>query len=192
MPGICRTYCCLIKICPFASNSFHSWPLFTDSSGLIQILAQIMLSQWFFFFCTRFSNCFERDSSCPSESVGLFVLFCFVLLTVTDGSFEQSCSQQTFQVFLCLLLLLNVQPGDIAGKVSLPRCTCTCKQYPTKGVTPNRAFQCSFQETFLNACELGYYLDLTCHNFPLFLFIPQAVSHKPNLSLRIVLLKIFP
>jgi len=51
------------------------------------------------FFCT--SDCFEPDSSCHSESVGLFLLFCFVLLTVIDGSFEQSCSQQTFQVFFC-------------------------------------------------------------------------------------------
>lgn len=144
------------------------------------------------FFCTRSSDCFERDSSCPSESVGLFVLFCFVLLAVTDGSFEQSCSQQTCQVFLCQLLFLNVQPGDIVGKVPLMRYTCMCKQYPAKEVPPNRAFQFSFQETYFNAHELGYYWNWTCHKFPLPLSIHQATSHKQNLSLFIVLLKIFP
>ena len=188
MPDICRTYCCLVKICPFANNSFHSWSLFTErSSSPIQMHAWLrscfpsdfFLYQWLFW--TRLLMPFWI---CWAFS---FILFCFI-----NSDWWEFWAKLFTANISSFLLFLNVQPGHIVGKVPLLRHMCTCKQYPNKLVLPNKAFQYSFWEINFNACELEYYLDWVFQKFPLPLSLSQAVSHKPNLSLHIVILKIFP
>lgn len=68
----------LSKTCPFASNCFQSWPLFTSSRNvLIQMHAWLrpyFHSDFFFFFHTRSSYCFELYSFLTSWA------FCFIQL----------------------------------------------------------------------------------------------------------------
>lgn len=158
MPGICRTWCRLVTMGPFVSNSFHSGPLFTDRSGLIRVLGSDRALPGMF-FCTSSSNCLNKTK----------------LFTAN------------ISVFFCLLLFLNSRPGEFAGKVPLPRRAGKCKHCPAKGVTPDRALQCSFRETFLNVCEFGCYCTKNVTNFP-----SLCLYHKPGLSFHIVLLKILP
>lgn len=109
-------------------------------------LAQIMFSQWF--------------SSVPAPVIvlikTLYALwicwaFCFILFCFINSDWREFWTQQTFHIFFCLLLFLHVQPGDIVGKVHLPRFMCTCKQYPTKGLPKTDLFSVAFK-IFTSIC----------------------------------------
>lgn len=148
MPDICRAHCCFVKICPFASNSFQSRPLFTDNkSGFIQMHTCLRSCFHRDFLLYQVQRLFWTTLLMPFWICWAFGLFCFN----TDW-WESWVNLFTANISSSLLAAV---PQHTARKVPLPRCMCTCKQHPAKAVTPNRAFQCSFQETFFNARELG-------------------------------------